>query len=66
MELTRWVAESLPMRGDQVHFSAHQFASIHVSYGDPGDLDDLPLVFVRCDAGCGVVPSLVFATPGPA
>ena len=33
MELTRWVGESLPMRGEQVHFSAHQFASTQVSYG---------------------------------
>lgn len=66
MKLAHRVAESLPMRSDQVHLSAHQFASIHVSHGGPRDLDDLPLAFMRCDAGCRVVPSLVFATPGPA
>lgn len=66
MELARRVAESLPVRGNQVHLPAHQFTPIHVSHGRPGHLYDLPRVFMRRDARCGIVPSLVLAAPGPA
>jgi len=28
--LTRWIAESLPERGDEIRFSARQFTRIHI------------------------------------
>src|ERR1700722_17524251 len=54
------------MRGNQIHLPAHQFTPIQVSHGRPGHLYDLPPVFMRRDARCGIVPSLVLATPGSA
>ncbi len=66
MELACWAAEALPMSSDEVHFTAHQLAPVHVTHGRPGHLDSLPLLLLGHDARCGVVPAPILASSSPA